>query len=109
MLEIDIFTEEEASDMFLKGNSSAYNSNCIIINKVNKGNNRFKGVYFTFNNKGYFLKYSNQMVFGYKDISVNKDENFYPCNDDIANYSNKLLMIEIIKKAGIFKFEDIYK
>lgn len=108
-MQIRILTEEQAADMFLKGDSSGYSSDVVLIEKINKGNNIFKGVWFSFRCKSYFLKASSCKIWEYKSLGVNKAENFFPSNDLIASYENELIRLAILKEAGLFKFEDYYK
>lgn len=107
--QVKILTEEQAAGMFLKGDSSGYGSDVVLIEKINKGNSIFKGVWFSFRGKGYFLKSSSCKIWEYKSFGVNKEENFFPSNDLIASYENEIIRCAILKEAGLFNFEDYYK
>jgi hypothetical protein len=98
--EYKIITEEYASNEFLKGNSSVYNDDVIIVNHIKKANNIFKGLFFSFKGKEYFIKYSNICIWEFrgKDYSKPNESNFVPNNSlDI----NSLFMSKLLELFGL--------
>jgi hypothetical protein len=98
--EFIVVTEEEASSEFLKGNSSLYNDDVIIVNHIKKANNIFRGLFFSFKGKEYFIKYSNICIWEFrgKDYSKLSESYFVPNNSlDI----NSLFMVKLLELFGL--------
>jgi hypothetical protein len=99
--EYKVITEEYASNEFLSGNSSVYtDENIIIINHVKKANNIFKGIFFSFKNKEYFIKYSNICIWEYRGKNYSKldESDFVPNNNlDISS----LFMVHMLELFGL--------
>ena len=99
-----IVTEEDACNAFLKGDSSLYGSDTIIIEKIIKGG-KGKGVIVSVNGRKHkhFINQNGCLL----DVTAN---GFCFSNYNFGDYKDTNdICVEVLKRAGLYKFETYYK